>query len=114
MLAYRKIIVFNVKDLFIRLDWQGLAEYQGDAKFIRVVGNAVSSEAGDCVTAIAKFRAVSDAFVISNAVKVEGIADNSDLPAEFEATKSFDVMEFINSNLDDAQRAAVVKLMAVR
>lgn len=98
-----------------QVPWESLAEYpaEGGAGFIRVFGNATSNQAGECISAIAKFRSKSTAFVITNAVKIEGIAENSALPEAFEATKAFDVNEFIDENLDAAQRAAVAALRAV-
>lgn len=98
-------------DGFARLDWRDLNGYAGTAKFIRVEGSASSGEAGDAITAVAKFRSKSGAFVVTQAVKIEGVMDNSDLPDAFEATQAFDVLEFINENLDGAQRAAVSKLL---
>lgn len=94
------------------IDWQSLlGEYDPDCcGFVKVVGTASSNQAGDCLSAIAKFRAKSKAFVITNGVKIEGVMENEDLPDQFEATKKFDVMEFINSNLDSEQQAALVQL----
>lgn len=99
---------------FIEIDWRELSELPIEpTHFVRVSGTASQNEAGDCITAIAKFRAKAAAFVITNAVKIEGIADNDALPESFEATKAFDVMEFVNSNLDEPQQAAVRKLSEV-
>lgn len=98
------------------IDWRNLDE-TGDPDmpplFIKVIGKASSNEAGDCMSAIAKFRHMSKAFVITNGVKIEGVLDNEALPESFEVTKAFDVIEFINSNLDEPQRAAVKKLQEV-
>lgn len=92
------------------IDWRELPVYEGNAAFIRVTGIASSNEAGDCISSIAKFRTKSNAFVITNSVKIEGVLDNEALPESFEATKAFDVMSFINSNLDERQQGAVKKL----
>ena len=81
--------------------------------FVKVTGTASSNEAGDCLSVIAKFRARNAAFVITNGVKIEGVLDNESLPDSFEATKAFDVMSFINSNLDERQQTAVKKLTEV-
>lgn len=82
--------------------------------FIKITGTASANEAGDCMSALSKFRAKSLAFVITNGVHIDGVAANEDLPESFEATKAFDVMEFIYSNLDEAQTVAVKKLMEVQ
>lgn len=94
------------------IDWRDLAAVDVDfLQFIKVVGTASANEAGDCINAISKFRSKSAAFVITNGVHIEGVAANEDLPESFEATKAFDVLEFLYSNLDEAQTVAVKKLM---
>lgn len=100
---------------YATIDWRDLRlETQYGAGFIKLVGSASANEAGECISAIAKFRTRSKAFVITNGVKIEGVIDNADLPEAFEAAKAFDVMEFIHSNLDEPQRVAVRKLMEVQ
>lgn len=101
---------------YAEIEWRNLGmwhESGQDPDFIRVTGTATASEAGECISTIAKFRTKSQAFVITNGVKIEGIAENSDLPEAFEATKAFDVLSFINENLDEPQRVAVAKLQGV-
>ena len=108
--------VMNDLTGFITLPWNELDVYleaNDSFGFVRVTGTASSNQAGDCISAIAKFRAKSNALVITNAVKIEGIVDNEALPEAFEAAKTFDVLEFINSNLDTEQQAAVAKLLEV-
>jgi hypothetical protein len=98
-----------------QVPWESLADYptDGGAGFIRVFGNATANQAGECVSTIARFRAKSNAFVITNSVRVDGLLDNEALPENFEVVKAFDVLAFINSNLDEAQQAAVKKLLEV-
>lgn len=93
--------------------WELLADYpvDGGAGFIRVVGTATSNQASDVVNAIAKFRQKSIAFVITNAVKVDGITEAEDLPESFEAAKRFDVMDYIRGHLDADESAVVEELM---
>jgi metallophosphoesterase superfamily enzyme len=98
------------------VDWRNLGEGDVDpdgAQFIKIVGTASANEASNCLSAISKFRNRCSAFVMTNGVKIEGVLDNEALPEAFEATKAFDVMAFINSNLDERQRGAVVKLNEV-
>lgn len=102
-------------DGFRQLKWDELDGADLSARgFIRVSGEAAANQAGDCISAIAKFRAKSNALVITNAVKIEGIVDNEALPEAFEAAKAFDVLAFINGNLDTEQQAAVSKLLEVQ
>lgn len=102
----RQLQVWSARDSFVDVPWHDLAGAEG--QFIRVSGTATAAQASDVVNTIAAFRQRSDAFVVSNAVRVEGIVDVQDLPEKFEAAKVFDVMEFILSHLD-ADEAEVVK-----
>lgn len=97
---------------FETVPWDVLADYptDGGAGFIKVVGSATSGEAGAVINAIAKFRQKSSAFVITNGVQIDGIVAAEALPESFEVTKSFDVMQFIKTNLTDAEYAAVEEL----
>lgn len=100
---------------YSQIDWRELGALAADVvSFIKVTGTASANEAGDCISAIAKFRAKSQAFVITNGVKIEGIVDNESLPEAFEAAKAFDVLAFINGNLDAEQQAVVAKLLEVQ
>ena len=92
------------------LDWRHLEE-ASPAKFIRVVGDAVNAEAAQVIDAIHRFRQKSHAFVITNAVKIEGIADIESLPATFEAAKKFDVMEFVYGQLNEAEAEVIRKII---
>ena len=89
------------------LDWQHLDEASESAKFIRIVGDATNAEAAQVIDAIHKFRQRSQAFVVTNAVKIDGIAEMGDLPATFEVAKKFDVMEFVYKKLDEAESEVI-------
>lgn len=96
---------------FSEVDWRQLGEACQEAQFIRVVGDAVNAEASQVIDAIHKFRQKSSAFVVSTAVKIDGIAELDDLPEQFEAAKKFDVMDFVYKQLDDAETAVIRKLV---
>jgi calcineurin-like phosphoesterase family protein len=93
---------------FSRVDWRELDD--NEKGFIRVEGDATSAEASDVVNRIAQFRQKSSAFVVTNAVKVDGIAAAEDLPEAFEASKKFDVLAYIRDHLDAREFAMVEKL----
>ena len=93
------------------VDWRDLNQGVAEAKFIRVVGDAVNAEAAQVIDAIHRFRQKSNAFVITNAVKIEGIADIESLPATFEAAKKFDVMEFVYGQLNEAEAEVIRKIV---
>ena len=92
------------------IDWRDLNQSATGAKFIRVVGDAVNAEAAQVIDAIHRFRQKSNAFVITNAVKIEGIADIESLPSTFEAAKKFDVMEFVYGQLNEAEAEVIRKI----
>lgn len=94
------------------IDWRDLNQSATGAKFIRVVGDAVNAEAAQVIDAIHRFRQKSNAFVITNAVKIEGIAEMGDLPSTFEVAKSFDVMEFVYGQLNEAEAEVIRKISA--
>jgi len=66
------IQTMEVSKEFIRVDWTDLGTV-GDQPFVRIEGHAKASQAADVVSAIARYRSKSDALVIANAVKVEGV-----------------------------------------
>lgn len=96
---------------FTQVDWQDLDKPIVKCSFLRVTGKATAAQASEVVNAIAKFRQIASCFVITNAVKVEGIPDNDTLPDQFEAAKRFDVMAYIKQHLEPAEEAAVDVLM---
>lgn len=91
------------------IDWRELTESNAD--FIKVVGEAASNEASEVINKLADFRKRSEAFVVTNAVKIEGVAAVESLPETFEAAKAFDVMEFLARQLSQEQMVAVNKLL---
>lgn len=92
------------------LDWQDLGQ-DCPAKFIRVVGDATNAEAAQVIDAIHKFRQRSKAYVITNAVRIDGIAEMDDLPSTFEVAKKFDVMDFVYKQLDAAEVDVIRKIV---
>jgi metallophosphoesterase superfamily enzyme len=99
---------------FCMVDWRDLGDaYTDCGGFFRVEGEASSNEAGEVVSAIARFRSKSLAYVVSNAVKIDGIAQAEDLPETFEAAKTFDVMTFIKDNLE-AREFEVVQTKLIK
>lgn len=98
-------------DDFAEIDWQAPAA-DSAARFVRVVGTATTEQAADMVSVIAKLRQRSTAFVVANAVKVEGVADMADLPASMEDVRAFDVLGFLLEQLEPAQADVVKRLLS--
>ena len=98
---------------YAEVNWRDIAEYVGEARFIRVVGEATSAESADVIAVISRFRQKSDAYVISNAVKVDGVAALDDLAADaIGDVKAFDVLGAIMEHLDEKQQQTVKGLLA--
>ena len=94
---------------YTEIDWRNLPN---DAKgFVRIAGTASAAEASDVINAIASFRQRSSAFVVGNAVKIDGIADAATLPQQFEAAKAFDVMSYIEKHLEPDEMVVVRQLL---
>lgn len=95
---------------FLEVPWRDLPTVNTDARFIRVVGEAAAQEAADMVNAIARYRRDSTAFVVSNAVSVEGHQLDEGVEATVESIKAFDPVEFALGLLTDTQQAKIRKL----
>jgi len=98
-------------DDFAEVEWGDLATFAYTARFIRVIGKATAEQAPAVIEAIAKFRQASDAFVVSNAAQIEGVAEMADLPSSMEQLKAFDVLGYLYEQLDPEQAEVVKKLL---
>lgn len=110
------IETWSRKGSFEQVDWRELciAELAETVKFIRVTGTATASQAADVISAIAKFRQASNAYVIVNGVKIDGIAGMaSDAEVSFENVKSFDVFGALLDMLTEPEQVAVKELLEV-
>jgi metallophosphoesterase superfamily enzyme len=97
---------------FSQVDWTNLVKIAVDLSgFIRVTGEATAAQAADVINAISDFRRKSKAYVVSNAVAVDGIVAAEALPDQFEAARRFDVMQYIEQHLDADEIKKVRKLM---
>ena len=94
------------------MDWRQIEEGRG-ADFIRVTGEATSAEAAEVIKAISTLRQTSDAFVITNAVKVAGHDMSGEKAAEsIENLRAFDVVGAIMAELSEQEQEVVKGLMA--
>lgn len=98
---------------FQQIDWHDLDKEMVPPSFIRVTGEATSAEASEVISAIHRFRqkCSADVFVISNAVKVDGIVESEELPEAFEAANTFDVLDYIYKQLEPAELKVVQKIV---
>ena len=93
------------------IDWRDLSGLTESRKFVRVTGEAEADEAADVIKAIASFRQRSDAFVITNAVKVSQLADTGELEVSAEDVRSVNVIDMLLQSLTEEQAATVRQLM---
>ena len=89
-----------VEDVFTEVDWQ--TDTLPDKQFIRVTGDAAYEQASEVVQRIAEWRKSSDAFVITNAVKVGSLDTQTALPDVQSA--SFDVWKMLLEKLPEDLR----------
>lgn len=92
--------VMPVEDVFAKVDWQTAT--LPDKQFIRVTGEAAYEQASEVVQRIAEWRKSSDAFVITNAVKVGPLDTQTALPDVQSA--SFDVWKMLLEKLPEDLR----------
>lgn len=79
-------------DEFAEVGYADLAAYEGNAKFIRVVGATAAKDTSAVLTAINKFRRTSDALVIANAVQIETEGEVIQFDTVLKNAESFSVM----------------------
>lgn len=91
---------------YSEVDWQDLPGAK--AKFIRAVGHATASQAVDVISTIAKFRGRSDAFIVTNAVEVEGMENMEGIgSACLDQIQSFDVLQALLDLLNEKERTVI-------
>lgn len=96
--SFEFVDTWHARDSYTEIDWRSLP-CEVTAPFVRVIGNASSVEAPDAVSAIARLRQKNDAFVIGNAVVVEGVEIGDAVQASVEAVQGFDVLAFLLEKL---------------
>ena len=97
---------------YIEVDWKEL-DTVANQRFVRVTGDATASQAADVINTIAKVRAASDALIIANAVKVEGVELVADMTIEsVDQIKRFDVLSAILEKLEPREAEVVRGLLS--
>jgi len=103
------VCTWDANGSYIEADWRDLTNIDG-YNFIRVVGNATALEAAAVIKAVSQLRQRSEAFVITNSVKVEG-QDMTMNTESIESIKAFDVMGAIYAELNEREIETVKELM---
>jgi Calcineurin-like phosphoesterase len=108
------IPTWSVKDpvgWFQEIDWRALDTAKEGQGFIRVTGAATSDEAQQVIKALSTLRQSSEAFVITNAVKVESHDNLNEIEASIEEIRSVNVIDLLMGMLDEDQAAVIRNLL---
>lgn len=96
---------------FAEADWQELADLNEDGRgFIRVTGEAAATQAAEVIKALSTFRQRSKSFVVTNAVKVEGVEGKDEELVTQEDIRQIDVIALLLELLEPAQADKVREL----
>lgn len=109
--GWERKVFWRASDSFVEQDWQALASVSENAEFVRVTGKATSAQAADVIAEISKYRATSSAFVVSNAVEIAGLDDNTTLSLSQEQITSFSVLDALTELLDKDENAIIKSLL---
>lgn len=96
---------------YAEVDWRDLTQTEQVPKFVRVVGSAEADEAADVIKAISVFRQKTDAFVVTNAVKVAQLNDTDEIEVSAEDVRSVNVVDMLLETLTEEQAAVLRALM---
>ncbi len=109
--GWEQVETWTNLDNFTRVDWRDFSTVE-DEMFIRVEGTAEQSEAADVVTAIAKYRSASQAFIITNAVKIAGVSNIEGFDGiSLEDIRKFDVREALLELFEPEERRVLEKCL---
>lgn len=95
---------------YAEVDWKDL-NVSDKYQFIRVIGEATAAESAEVIKAVSKLRQTHDAFVITNAVKIEGCDLSEELSSSVEDIKVFDVVGAIMTELTEQEQIVVKGLL---
>jgi metallophosphoesterase superfamily enzyme len=99
----RERVTWTDKGSYFEVDWAKVDQIPEGAQFVRVKGEATDEQAAEVLETISRLRKSHAAFVITNAVVVNGQSlDVSSLEA-VEQVQAFDVTEFLFQNLQPEQ-----------
>lgn len=111
-LDYELETMVYINEVFTRVDWRNLDTDPG-YQFIRVEGTATAEEAAEVVDAVARFRAKSQAYVVTNAVKVEGVSAFDELAEmSLEQITAFNVLDALLEELSEEEGKVVKELLS--
>lgn len=102
---------WSAEGSYIEVNWRDLPDLDG-YQFIRVTGDATALEAADVIKVVSKLRQRSEAFVITNGVKIEGHSMSEEMAeTSIESIKSFDILASILAELNEQEQEVVKGLL---
>jgi UDP-2,3-diacylglucosamine pyrophosphatase LpxH len=105
-------VTWDATASFHRVDWRDIDTLPDETQFVRIEGQASASEAVLAVDAIAKLRNSHSAFVISNAVAVEGQEGVEEAAAAVSQNlKAFDLMAALLAELEPTERQIIEEVL---
>lgn len=107
-----RLTTWKAENSFVQIDWKLLDDTPADADFVRVTGTAKQEEAAAMLQAVSKLRQGHRAYVVSLAVKIEGLDDVAELEVAASEMKALDVLTYLLDQLDPDQAVAVKSLLA--
>lgn len=112
---FTELQTWSAAGSYFEVDWRRIDAVPDNALFVRVKGEASADEAEAVIDTVVALRRAHSAFVITNAVKVDGreldvtVIDEADA-----ALDGFDVIEFLCQNLKPEQQPVVREIAARR
>lgn len=79
-------------------------------KFVKLVGTATAEQAAQVVSAVAKFRAISTAFVVANGVQIQSESGAEGFDESLESVRAFDVMAALGELLSRDEMTVLKEL----
>lgn len=97
---------------YVEVDWRDLDQPIADTtSFVRVTGESTFETAAEVVSAVSRLRQRSDAFVVTNAVKVAGAGDELELAENAQVSQKLDVVNLLLEVLDEKEAARVKEVL---
>lgn len=97
---------------FGEIDWRELKDVtETDRGFIRVTGEAGAAEAAMVIKEISAFRQRAQSFVVTNAVKIEGVEASEEELVTQEDIRQVDVIALLLELVDEPQAARICELL---
>lgn len=106
----KPVLTWLAEGDYVAMDWKEIAP--SDCRFIRIEGTADAGQSADVINAIARYRQHSKAFVITNSVKIAGIAGVGEMTSlSVEKLQAVNVEDALCEQLTKEEAAKVKELL---